>query len=781
MDYMGGAVGSFVGSFREFARGTSGELSYRKSSDAWRATLGSFIEENPSELIKTHGFSVVWEMIEDDTVKPCLEGLKRTRLRADPVFEPASEDPADVKIRDEVERDINNMQGQFKNDLYEIGTYREAGFSITEIARDKTADSDMRRPLRRLATRDPEGWRFDTDPHGNLKEKGLVQRTSGGQDLRFDPWHFLVCVNNKRFDNWYGQSDLGSAYRPWFYKKHAWRFYMQGLERHGNPWWEGKLGMNAPPGASDTVAEVLASIQSGTEITSHEWLDIIQHTLPAGALNVFKDAILMLNAAIASGLLAPEHLGFTQTDGGAYSKGVAQTDLWLGIVEDFGADLEAVINEQLIRRHVDLHYPNVTAYPTMKFPPLTEDDKKEFAEVITQAVTAGVVGNITRTDIAWVRDRLGMPEAEDIQKDPDTGEVQDAPTFSFSPRMFAKRTYKRAFTAHEKRVNFPEIQDRTEVIVDACVSEMSALVAAMQDDLIKRVDTMVVPKGAQESAKEVARKAIKGHTLPGVRAMTDTVKAALVMEHLGGKLDVKSEYEKAAGKKMKLTAEHREFADAAGVHLIPAAARAYFKGKVPFTAQELALLSDKAFWITDVTRERILREAKAILYKALAKGDPAWARTELRTLFSQYLESTGQLNDKGELLSPHRIETIVRTNLSEAYNGGRMKLMQDPDVDGIVAAYQYSAIMDNNTTDYCAAMDGRVFDKDEIEAPPAHFNCRSVLVPVFTGDTFTLTTQADIRDEYRKAGKEGRMKPWREKPIDPDRIQRARTFTMEVV
>jgi uncharacterized protein with gpF-like domain len=56
-----------------------------------------------------------------------------------------------------------------------------------------------------------------------------------------------------------------------------------------------------------------------------------------------------------------------------------------------------------------------------------------------------------------------------------------------------------------------------------------------------------------------------------------------------------------------------------------------------------------------------------------------------------------------------------------------------------IEAYQYQAIMDDVTTDFCREHDGQIIRADDPDLqriqPPNHFNCRSVLVPIFITDT----------------------------------------------
>ena len=65
-----------------------------------------------------------------------------------------------------------------------------------------------------------------------------------------------------------------------------------------------------------------------------------------------------------------------------------------------------------------------------------------------------------------------------------------------------------------------------------------------------------------------------------------------------------------------------------------------------------------------------------------------------------------------------------------------------------IVAYQYSSILDDRTTDYCASMDKRVLKKEEMEAegfPPAHFHCRSVVVPVTEGERFKFRRVTSVK------------------------------------
>src|SRR5258708_30753447 len=100
-----------------------------------------------------------------------------------------------------------------------------------------------------------------------------------------------------------------------------------------------------------------------------------------------------------------------------------------------------------------------------------------------------------------------------------------------------------------------------------------------------------------------------------------------------------------------------------------------------------------------------------------------------------YLGGPGHLADAA---SPSRLETLGRPNITDAYNQGRISMAKDPDVVDMLAGMRYSAVLDDRTTEICQFLNEKVFEMDdpalEQLAPPNHFNCRSILVPVTKGE-----------------------------------------------
>lgn|GEM_PF-6633398 len=90
--------------------------------------------------------------------------------------------------------------------------------------------------------------------------------------------------------------------------------------------------------------------------------------------------------------------------------------------------------------------------------------------------------------------------------------------------------------------------------------------------------------------------------------------------------------------------------------------------------------------------------------------------------------------------SEHRLENIARTETAKIYEQSRYQQMVG---DEEVVGYEYSAIMDSRTSDICRSRNGKIIAKANIEGwmPPAHYMCRSTILPVFAweeGIQYTL-------------------------------------------
>jgi SPP1 gp7 family putative phage head morphogenesis protein len=82
-------------------------------------------------------------------------------------------------------------------------------------------------------------------------------------------------------------------------------------------------------------------------------------------------------------------------------------------------------------------------------------------------------------------------------------------------------------------------------------------------------------------------------------------------------------------------------------------------------------------------------------------------------------------------LSPWHLENVFRTNLMSVYSAGKYEFCQTADN---VVAYEYSTVGDERVRSSHAAMDGKVYDKDNpiwnTWMPPNGYQCRCTVIPI---------------------------------------------------
>lgn len=99
------------------------------------------------------------------------------------------------------------------------------------------------------------------------------------------------------------------------------------------------------------------------------------------------------------------------------------------------------------------------------------------------------------------------------------------------------------------------------------------------------------------------------------------------------------------------------------------------------------------------------------------------------TTLKQRMEALREAEPRIRALGKHRAEMIARTEVTRADSMGRLiDMKSNPDVLGV----EFSAVLDDRTTDICQSRHGLVMRMDDprlpYNTPPMHVNCRSLLL-----------------------------------------------------
>jgi SPP1 gp7 family putative phage head morphogenesis protein len=163
----------------------------------------------------------------------------------------------------------------------------------------------------------------------------------------------------------------------------------------------------------------------------------------------------------------------------------------------------------------------------------------------------------------------------------------------------------------------------------------------------------------------------------------------------------------------------------------------YWRSKVPMTDEEFAALEEeeqrKAFFVAGVTQARPLQEVFVALDDAIANG---------KTLEDFKAEVGPQLAEAWGGEDPARLETVFRTNVMSAYNGGRHEIFSEPEVREARPYLRFDAVGDSRMSEICEALDGKVLPADDpfwlTHTPPLHHNA-------VTADTMIATAAGYVR------------------------------------
>lgn len=165
-------------------------------------------------------------------------------------------------------------------------------------------------------------------------------------------------------------------------------------------------------------------------------------------------------------------------------------------------------------------------------------------------------------------------------------------------------------------------------------------------------------------------------------------------------------------------------------------------------------LAAKAFTITGSLSGQTTQIVQNILVDGIRNGRSAADMT--KAIYSA-LESAGLTTEEdvqnalGTVSAADtaaRIATVIRTASFDAINEARYDFFSDPAMDGFVQALEYSAILDNVTTEICQDLDGDTWAVNDplwdTYTPPNHYNCRSIVIPVTIDDTWEPSPKPDV-------------------------------------
>jgi len=660
---------------------------------------------NPDDLFLKKGYVTYDKMLNDAQVLSCLNTLKYGRIQSGWDIQPATDDNVDVKIAEFCKYCLNNVDGTIEADMYEIYSAIDKGWALSEIVWKiiETGEWKGKVGIKALKEKDVQFYNTDVDKFGNIQPNGIVSLHPLQYGQQFPIDKFIIYSFQKKYESTFGRPLLRVVYRHWWSKDVIIKFWNIFLEKFGSPTVQAKYKGNLNPADEIKLDEVLKSLQTETAVKLPEGLDLELLEATRRGEASYLAAIEYHDRQIAKAILG-ETLTSEAGKVGSYALGEIHLDILRMHIEKIGSDMEnEVMDEQVIKRLVDYNFTNVTEYPKFKFKPLLKEDMMAYVDKYLAGVEKGAI-QPTEEDEKHIREIIKFPPRE-VEK--------EQPEF----REFAKK-FRRELTKYEKKVDFAEIEHSLDESQEDTIMELSSIVQRQVEGA--KLDIVRKQILERKNIREIDRLELRYEN-----ELKLTLEKCLKETYLDARNDTRKEIRKALKKFQKVTIEP----------LAPEEALAYFKSKT--------------FQMAGGISGEVKKRVQNVLYNAIKMG-----KTLKETMYDideamrPFFLPEGQLGDGGELLTPARLETIVRTNMTEAYNQGRKDMILDPDLTEDVPAIMYSAILDARTTEVCEKLDGMIVHRDnpllDRITPPNHFNCRSVLVPVMAYEKYELTPDEDV-------------------------------------
>ncbi len=317
-----------------------------------------------------------------------------------------------------------------------------------------------------------------------------------------------------------------------------------------------------------------------------------------------------------------------------------------------------------------------------------EDDQEEDATKRRRNAAGGTV-------VRGLEARAPIPF-----EDPDPGSV-NADNFDVEEYPAPPASDDPNLTPAEQRADFAQIIDALESLEQDTTATMAKVLEQTVRALLAKLETRRLTASAVAKLKVVFPPRVRRLALASVRKALRQGRADCREEV------ARREPQRFAGKK-KAPAPTYD----------PKDAMEYLDGKADF-------------WVTGMG-QHVADLVKAELLFGLKNGLP-FTETRNRVLdaIGPWIGTPEVQGDAGR---PDRLLTTVRTNITDAYNHGRLVQGRTLAESGLVKAMQYSAVLDRRTTPICRHLHGKVFRIEDGQldryTPPNHFRCRSILLPV---------------------------------------------------
>lgn len=684
--------------------------------------------QNPDPFLreKRKDVSFYDEMLTDDRIRSIAEIKKRCILSTPYDFKPAGETELDRIVCDEVKDQLTTLKnGQQPNPFDDVlDNFLDASSYGFKVGEKLWCIQDSKIVLHNIRIKHSLFFDFGYDEYGGF-EKLWIGRYYGSPGTEVcgptisDKFMIFVYPYAKN-GNMYGEPDLGRVFPQYYAKRHLFNMRNERMEQYGKPIPHAVYdSATISPSEKKELEESLQKFHNNKSFLvpgirhpeTKELLAKVAITLLEASNNQastdYENAISQIDRQIARAMLIPDKIGYTDSEGGSYALGEVHFDVFKMIISDAHRKLENLV-QPVIDQIVNYNFAGAQP-PKFEFAKLSEKIEGTVLKILLD-------GGVVDPREPWIRRYVGIPTLTQLERQ--QMELLPKPTVK-QPTLFTATLKKKdpPFDSERARETF----DQNEMDF---VRQYNELMAEQENYVIRKIQEKKIIEKRDLSLIDSLK-----IDKTSLRSLFETYYSKL---YLNGLREAKREADprmKRATEAAKLQSVEEELDDAGDTWLSKEWIDNYLaKYGINLSKKDkdyLNILRDRAYFITGQTESRVVKD----IFEKMSEGFRAGMMGD------QIIQG---IRDALKEDRKQYATTIARTNQSDAYNSGRMNYFLRPEVDQLIEAYQYSAILDDQTTDFCAAHNGQIILKTDPEfgriVPPNHYNCRSTLIPIFIGE-----------------------------------------------
>lgn len=697
-------------------------------------------EEYVTKLQGTELYTTVDKMRwSDASVQAALLMCELPIRAAEWSIEAGTEDAQGEEIAEFVKECLfDEMVLKWDNTLRQILLMNPYGVMVFEIIYKIRDDGKI--CWRKWAPRLPktiEKW--NVDKNGELES--VMQRAyknNSLQEFTIPIQKLMIFTNRQEGDNYLGTSLLRQAYKHWFFRDKYYKIDAVATERNGI----GIPIVTLPEGFSDddyndavTMAENVRGHEKAYIVKKQGW-EFEFADQKASTLKDPKEMLEHHTREILKSILA-QFIDLGGSGSGSYALAKDQSAIFLQSLDSSAKLIEGIVNKE-IEKLVDFNYTvQQDQYPKLVHSDLGTKDVKEIAEATQMLVFSGVIRPDDKLE-DYLRTVLKLPEKEEssVREKENQGEngsdegKKGVKEESNDSEKEVKDTqkhsekYHRPLTKAEGRVKFDEIRDYMDQAQDEMLRKMLTVLKMEQASLIPKFRNAIIKNDF------------------------------IALNNIQWQL--KNEYQKVFREQIKKFFEYGKLK-----------ASYEIKKPAPITTVEInKIITKRAFFLADRYEKMMMKEIKDIA--AVCMMDSNISNSEAMSKVTSGFE---KYNNR------HARPTSALVT-SEEINNGRKYTFDS--FKGNIYGYQWSAILDGGTCNYCMSMDGKVIGVEDkafsaYQPGAVHFLCRCIWVaimkeeknpPPFTGIPSELKPQSvmpawNFKDlEYPLPGSGKRKMPY---------------------